>query len=130
GISFSLTPGSASATQSSTIANRTNQPQSFTATASTNSGGNWLSASPASGSNAAFASSSVQVTVNPGGLAAGTYSGQVSIATSPGGVSSTIPVVITVISTQQSIVLSQTGLFFTAVTGGGNSSAQTISVLN
>lgn len=130
GVSFGLTQGSAAATQSITIVNRTNQAQSFTAVASTNSGGNWLSVSPSSGSNGPFLSGSLEVSVNAAGLAAGTYSGQVSITTSPDGVSSSIPVLITVSSTQQSIVLSQTGLLFTAVQGGSSMPAQSISVLN
>ena len=63
---------------------------SFTATAS---GGTWLSAAPASGTTPA----TVNVTVNPAGLAAGSYSGTVSIA-SPGALGSpqAIPITLTV----------------------------------
>lgn len=130
GLNFSLTQGSAAATQSITVANRTNQAQSLSASASTNSGGNWLSVSPSTSSNGPFARSSVQAMIDPTSLAPGTYSGQVSIATSPGGITSSIPVLITISSSQQSLVLSQTGLFFAAVQGGGNPPPQTISVLN
>ncbi len=50
----------------------------FSATASTNSGGSWLSLSP-SGNGCCFTPLAVSVIVNAGNLAAGTYTGQVVI---------------------------------------------------
>jgi uncharacterized protein (TIGR03437 family) len=48
----------------------------FTASASTSTGGQWLTVSPANGTTPG----SVTVTINPAGLAAGAYQGSVSIA--------------------------------------------------
>ena len=71
------------------------QPISWSATASTASGGNWLSVTPASGTN----SSSVTLTaaVNVANLAAGNFNGSVQIAV-PGGLNSPqiIPVTLAV----------------------------------
>jgi hypothetical protein len=49
---------------------------SFTTTSTTTTGGSWLTATPASGTTPG----SISVTVNPTGLAAGTYTGTVSVA--------------------------------------------------
>jgi len=62
----------------------------FTTAVSTTSGGSWLTASPASGSTPG----TVTVGVNPAGLAAGTYSGAVTITT-PGASNSPQTVVVT-----------------------------------
>ena len=48
----------------------------FTTSATTNSGGNWLTATPAGGTTPL----GVSVSVNPAGLAAGTYTGSVPVA--------------------------------------------------
>jgi hypothetical protein len=56
------------------------------------SGGSWLSVSRTSGSTP----SSIGVSVNPGSLAAGTYSGSVAVSSSAGSV--TVPVTLTVTS--------------------------------
>ena len=70
---------------------------SFTASAS---GGSWLSAAPTSGSTPG----TVNVTVNPGGLTAGTYTGSVSIASSGAAASPQmvqITLMVSAISTRQ-----------------------------
>jgi uncharacterized protein (TIGR03437 family) len=129
GLSFSLTQGGAAATQSVSITSHGNQTQSFTASASTNSDGNWLKISPSSGSLVSFTSASVSVTADPSQLQQGTYSGAVTISIA-GGQSSTVTVLASVAGTQPNIQLSQTGLRFQAVTGGSVTSPQSISVLN
>jgi uncharacterized protein (TIGR03437 family) len=69
---------------------------SFTATAATSSGGNWLSVSPLSG-NTGTGGTTVSVAVNPASLSAGSYSGTVTVAGSNGaGGSTAIPVSLTV----------------------------------
>jgi uncharacterized protein (TIGR03437 family) len=71
---------------------------SFTAAASTNSGGSWLSI-PASFSQSSSAPASIAVSVNPGNLTANTYTGQVTIA-APGATppsTTTVNVTLTVI---------------------------------
>jgi BACON domain-containing protein len=68
----------------------------FSTAASTNSGGAWLSVSPA-GNGCCFTPLAVQVIVTAGNLAAGTYTGQVVITNfANGGINMTIPVTLTV----------------------------------
>jgi uncharacterized protein (TIGR03437 family) len=55
-------------------------PTPFQASANTADGGTWLSAVPASGSTSTLAPATVNVTVNPAGLAAGVYTGDVTFA--------------------------------------------------
>jgi len=74
------TNGGAPASQNFTIVNGNQGTLLWTVSASTTSGGNWLSVTPASGSSAAgVAGPPVQVSVNPSGLALGDYYGQVQI---------------------------------------------------
>src|SRR5437870_4550073 len=129
GLSFSVTVGSASTSQFLNVSNRGNQPRSFSAAATTNFGGAWLSAST-SGAAPAFGPGSVIVTANPGPLAAGTYLGTVSIAFSSGSEQFDVPVILAITSTQQSIGISQSGLTFRAVSGGGAPPVQSFAVLN
>jgi hypothetical protein len=68
----------------------------FSAAASTNSGGAWLSVSP-SGNGCCFTPLAIQVIVAAGNLAAGTYTGQVVITNySNGSINMTIPVTLVV----------------------------------
>jgi uncharacterized protein (TIGR03437 family) len=130
-LNFSLNQGSAAATtQSVVIANSGGAAQTFTASATTSSGNNWLSVSPGSGSVAAFASGSVSVRVDPTGLAAGTYIGAVSIAVSPANTQSEVAVTLTVSGGQATLQLSQTGYRFQTIAGGGNPPGQTLIILN
>jgi uncharacterized protein (TIGR03437 family) len=62
-------------------------------------GGNWLSVSPASGS-ATTAPSTVSISVNPQGLAAGTYNGSVTV-TSPNASNSPLSIPVTLVVTAQ-----------------------------
>src|SRR5207249_3908937 len=72
---------------------------------------------------------SLTVTANPQGLAAGTYTGRVSI-NSPDAGGVTVPITMTVAAGSQTILLSQSGLTFTAVVGGGTPPSQNFGVLN
>lgn len=126
-LSFSLTQNAAPSTQSVTLSNYGAQPLQISASASTTSGGNWLSVSsgasvPASGSTG------LAITADPSQLAPGTYSGTISISGSA--TTATISVLAVVTGAQPNLLLSQTGLFFKAVAGGAASLPQTISVLN
>ena len=76
---------------------------SFTASASTHSGGNWLAVTPTSG----FTSKNLSVVVNPGTLAAGTYQGAISIVS--GGASQTAPVQLVIFGSGGSTVKTNTG---------------------
>jgi uncharacterized protein (TIGR03437 family) len=129
GLSFSAVVGAGATSQFLNVNNLGNQARTFTATATTNFGGSWLTAS-ASGAAPAFGQGSVLVTANPGQLPAGTYVGVVSIVLSPGQERFDVPVILAITTTQQSLGLSQTGLTFRAVSGGGAPPAQSFTVLN
>ena len=83
-LTFSLTAtGSTATTQTFVLTNSGQGTLNWAATASTTSGGAWLSVSPATGSVLAGATgTTVTVTANPSGLAAGDYYGQIQV-TSP-----------------------------------------------
>jgi uncharacterized protein (TIGR03437 family) len=130
-LNFSLTQGSAAATtQSIVIANSSEAAQTYTASSTVSSGSNWLSVSPGSGSVAPFSSGSVSVSVDPTGLAAGTYIGTVSIVISPANTQSEVAVTVTVSGGQANLQLSQTGFRFQTIAGGGNPPGQTLIALN
>jgi uncharacterized protein (TIGR03437 family) len=82
GLSFrSIVSGSAPPPQSFQVFNTGSGNLNWTATASTLSGGSgWLAISAASGTSSSNASPTVTVTVNPQGLAAGDYYGQIQVS--------------------------------------------------
>src|SRR5262249_45601383 len=96
----------------------------------TASGGNWLSVTPPAGNAAAGSPVAVDVTIAPGNLTAGIYTGSVTIASAATGESVVIPVNTAVGRPQQAILLSQVGLTFTAVQGGGAPLPQEVDILN
>ena len=93
-------------------------------------GGSWLTASTAAGQAAPGAPALVGLTLNPQGLNPGTYRGQIVIRTTDASQSSTVAITLTVNALSQSIVLTQTGFQFTAVSGGTPPPAQTFVILN
>ncbi|MFB3814850.1 MAG: beta strand repeat-containing protein [Terriglobales bacterium] len=95
-------------------------------TYTTSSSAAWLTASPASGSTPG----TVAVSVNPSGLAAGSYSGTVTIA-STGAANSprTVPVTLTVTAAPlPNMSVAPTSLAFSYQIGGANPAAQNVSV--
>jgi uncharacterized protein (TIGR03437 family) len=125
---FSLTQGAPASTQSLSLTSRNAKAINYTASASTTTGTGWLSVSPGGTVNP-FQSSAATVTVTAGQLVAGTYSGTVALVLDSGE-NFKVPVLLTVTGSQQSLVLSQTGLSFQAVQGGAATPPQPISVLN
>jgi len=87
----------------------------------------WLSLSPASGTGNGAVTASVAI----GTLTAGSYSGAITLSAT-GTAPVTIPVAftVTVASLPPAIGLSPTSLSFTAPQGGGNPTAQTITISN
>jgi hypothetical protein len=83
-VTFSLTAtGSASSSQQLVVANGGQSTLNWAASASTASGGSWLSVSPSSGSTlSGTVGDIVTVTASPSGLAPGDYYGQIQV-TSP-----------------------------------------------
>ena len=89
-LSFSYAKGQAAPASQTLTVTSTGGEVSFTAGATTTSGGNWLSVSPTSGATPG----TVSVSVNAGGLATGPYSGTVTVNSTGSPV--TIPVTLTV----------------------------------
>jgi uncharacterized protein (TIGR03437 family) len=129
-LSFYTVTNSAAGTRGITISNLGGGSLAFTASASTTSGGSWLTLSSTSGTLAAFGSQSIQATLNPAGLAAGTYSGTVILSSAGLSQSVTLPVTMTVTQVAQSLLIPQSGLTFYAIAGGGAPPPQYFSVLN
>jgi uncharacterized protein (TIGR03437 family) len=119
-LSFTFTRGSPPQTQTLTVSGAAE----FAAVASTTSGGPWLSVSPAAGRGSALLS----VRADPSGVGAGTYLGSVTVTSAAETV--TIPVTMAVNQIDQTILLSQRGLTFTAVLGGSAVPPQSFAVLN
>jgi subtilase family serine protease len=97
-MSFSATAGGPNpASQTGTLGNTGTASYSFTASTSTQSGGNWLSVSPTSGSVPVNGQVSLTVSVNISGLSAGTYNGTVTVtSTNAQGSPQTIAVTLSV----------------------------------
>jgi uncharacterized protein (TIGR03437 family) len=98
-------------------------PVNFTVSATTTSGGSWLSTS-ANASNST--PSTINVTVNPAGLAAGSYSGNLAIQPTGGSVVN-VPVNVT-ISSAPTIAATPTTLTFNYRAGDNAPPAQSVSV--
>jgi uncharacterized protein (TIGR03437 family) len=93
------------------------------------SGGSWLSVQPDSGSASIAANSTLVVTANPQGLDPGTYTGRVVI-TPDNGSPINVDVFFTVTAATRTMLLSQSGLTFTAVAQGGAVPSQNFGILN
>jgi triacylglycerol esterase/lipase EstA (alpha/beta hydrolase family) len=140
-VSLSISPGSLSFTgqagsktpipAQSVQLSSTGAPLGFTAAASvaTPAGGNWLQVSPGSGTApGAPATTALQVTANATGLAAGTYSGAITI-TDANGNPQTVNVTFTVNpASSSSLVISTRSLSFAYKIGGPAPAAQSFSV--
>ena len=98
------------------------------ASARTSAGGAWLTVSPPSVTVSPSNPAAIEVTANPGALARGVYTG--SIVIEGNGQTRTIPVTMLVSGRDRLVLLSQSGLSFTAVAGGGIVPPQWFSVLN
>ncbi|HEY6886160.1 MAG TPA: choice-of-anchor D domain-containing protein, partial [Solirubrobacter sp.] len=87
----------------------------------------WLSATPASGA----APQSVAVAADPTGLAAGTYTGHITVTSSGvSGSPKTVTVTLTVASPPAVLNVSTNALSFSATQGDGNPASKTVAVTN
>ncbi len=84
----------------------------FNVVSRTDSGGDWLSASPESGAVTPFGSQQVVVTLNSGGLAAGGYTGEITVTDPRTDEVTTIPITLIVRGDERALVLSRNGFFF------------------
>ena len=124
-LAFAAIQGSGSLSRQVHVLNPGGGSISTTASAS---GAAWLSVSPSSATVTPSAPASFTVTATPGSLAPGTYSGTISI--SGGGSTSNIPATLSVSAPTAVILVSQSGLSFTAVAQGGVPLPQNFGILN
>ena len=128
-LSFTYPRSANARSQTLVITNAGGGSLQFKASASTNNGGSWLQVSTSQGSVTPRAPLTLNVQADPTGLQTGTYSGSVTIAANAGQ-HLTIPVIMSISTAQTAILLSQTGLSFTAVAGGGVVPPQSFGILN
>jgi trimeric autotransporter adhesin len=129
-LSFTMPQGVTARTASLLISNQGGQVLNYTAAASTRSGGNWLAVSSTSGQASPGSPSTLSVQANPGTLAPGTYTGQVSIQPANSSTPKVVAVSMTVSANKQAVLLTQSGLTFTAVAQGGIIPPQFFGVIN
>ena len=129
-LSFSFKSGSPVTSTVLRVENEGGGSLDFTASASTTSGGGWLAVAPTSGTATQTTTVPLSVTANPASLNAGTYTGQVLVVSTTTGEQTAVSVTMTISAVQQTILLSQTGLTFTAVASGGSAPPQTFGILN
>jgi uncharacterized protein (TIGR03437 family) len=124
-LTFTAAYGSTSSLTANVAVTSTPGPLSFSVATSTNNTGNWLTATPANGTTPA----SVQVAVNPTGLAIGMFTGSVTITSAGvGGSPITIPVSLNVVTPQTLTITPSTPLTFTYTLGQQIPSGQTLQV--
>jgi uncharacterized protein (TIGR03437 family) len=136
GITFYTVAGSTgSQSRSFGVLNSGQGSMNWTATSSTLSGGSsWLSATPSSGvSDAVTQATSLDARVDPTGLAAGEYYGQIAVAApSAGNSPRLVSIVLNVLPADKSpgAQVYPSGLLFTGVAHGANPDARTVTLTN
>ncbi len=110
------------------VSNNGGGPLPFTVEATTVSGGAWLTATPTQGNVTPRTQQPLTVSADPSGLAAGTYSGTITLRAGTRTVA--IPVTMTISDRDTAVLLSQSGLSFVAVAGGGVVPTQEFGILN
>jgi uncharacterized protein (TIGR03437 family) len=134
GFRFQTTSGSADPfAQNLTILNTGSGSLKYSASASTTSGGPWLSVSPGSGTISSSAPAVAKVRIQSSGLAPGDYYGQIEISSEDASNSPQIAsVVLNVAPPGEDLgaFVYPTGLVFVAQQGGADPAPQTIAVTN
>jgi uncharacterized protein (TIGR03437 family) len=128
-VSFAFASGSTASSQNVALSNTGGGTLNFTASVTAVTGGNWLTVAPSQGQVNAIAPLSITLSADPGVLKSGTYSALLNIQ-SDSGQSLTIPVSMGISSAAQTLLLSQAGMKFSVVAGGGQASAQRLSIAN
>jgi len=90
--------------------------------------GTWLKVSPENGSLRAGQVETISATVDPAGLKPGTFLGSITVTV--GAARTVVPVTLTIRGGRRTILVSQAGLTFTAIAGGGSPTPQNIGILN
>jgi len=123
-LSFTATQGQANPSPQSVKLSNCGNPGSWSATASTTDGGNWLNINPVTGNLAANATQEVSITVSSANLQMGTYTGLVTFKM--GSNMAQVSVALTVIpplSVQRQIPSTQTQSQTVDATGSGQTDA-------
>jgi uncharacterized protein (TIGR03437 family) len=130
-LSFRVLNGASPTTSQISLSNSGSGSLSFAATATTAAGGAWLAVTPSNGTVSASSPTALTITITPGSLAAGVYSGAISLK-SPDNTDPpiVIPVTLLVSNPVPVILISQTGLTYQSVQGAGNPLSQDIAILN
>ena len=129
-FSFTYPTDTPARSESFTILNTGGGSLEFSVLGETDSGGEWLTIRPDSGSATPSDPVMVAVTADPEGLPIGTYTGWLRVEAEAEGSPAFIPVTMTISDIDQAILLSQSGLSFTAVEQGGIVPPQTFGVVN
>jgi uncharacterized protein (TIGR03437 family) len=116
-LSFSFTVGAAAPPSQTVVIVAPGATLTFTAAASTTAGGNWLSVTPTSGN----VQTVLTISVNPAGLAAGSYNGTITITPSgAGNAPQTVPVKLSVNApTSQGVISTVAGNGFVPFSSEG-----------
>ncbi len=130
-MSFTYATTSAARSQTLIVSNPGGGSLNFTTSVTLFSGqsANWLSVTPQSGTATPGSPVALAVRADPSMLPAGTYTASLTINGGSAG-SVTIPIAMTITANRLVLLLSQSGLTFTAVQNGGAIPPQTFGVLN
>jgi len=123
-LNFTANSGTAPQTQTLEVSATAVIP--FVATASTTTGGSWLSVSPTSATTG-IGNIPITVTADPSTLASGTYNGTVTLTTNIG-VTTPVPVTFAVGTNTVPITVGPSNLAFAYAQGGTTPAAQTLQV--
>lgn len=126
-ISPSTMPGSNASADSFTVTNSGGGTLSYSVTDANNNAIDWISVNPTSGSSAGEADT-IDITFNTAGLAAGDYTGTITVTADATNSPQTIDVALSV-TAQSSIALSKS-MLTPSVTVGSNATADSFSVSN
>jgi uncharacterized protein (TIGR03437 family) len=128
-LSFTYPAGAPARSATLKISNAGGGGIPFIASATTETGGAWLTVTPNLGNVYPGTPLVLTVTANPSNLPTGTYTGSVSVQ-SVGGGTVTVPVNLAISSLSQALLLTQTGMSFTGVAQGGVVPPQSFGVVN
>jgi uncharacterized protein (TIGR03437 family) len=92
--------------------------------ATTNSGGNWLTVSPSSGASSVV----LTISASPGSLAVGTYTGAINVTSLQAANNLSIPVTLSVTQVSSAFTASPSSLSFAYQTGGSPPGSQNLTV--
>jgi uncharacterized protein (TIGR03437 family) len=127
-IDFRVTAGSGAVSSQFQVSNAGIGVLHFTVSPSMTSGRDWLNVTLSASSAGVFSPAAVIVTANPASLGPGLYQGLLTIGSDGGRV--TVAVTLTVSAPKAVLLVSQTGLSYTAVGGGGAPLPQTFQIRN